>query len=154
MLSRSDQDSNLEYRRCPLIFTSWAPSNPEQGRDLDQNSNESRKRGIPGEVRRASTSFVATPLRELHDRFRANAMPWESADERFGRVATPRAANALEIPPAVGALGMKLEKEEFGVSSVHASLVMFINASIRLTIPAGENPWRQPYWPQRPLPLT
>jgi hypothetical protein len=34
---------------------------------------------------------------------------------------------------------MKLEKEEFGVSSVHASLVMFINASIRLTIPAGEN---------------
>ena len=49
---------------------------------------------------------------------------------------------------------MKLEKEEFGVSSVHASLVMFINASIRLTIPAGENSWRQPYWPQRPLPLT
>jgi hypothetical protein len=31
---------------------------------------------------------------------------------------------------------MKLEDQEFGVSSVHASLVMFINAGIRLAIRA------------------
>jgi hypothetical protein len=63
-------------------------------------------------------------------------MPWESACERFGRLAPPHAGNALETPPGAGTLGMKLEKQEFGVSSVHASLVMFINAGIRLTIRA------------------
>jgi hypothetical protein len=35
---------------------------------------------------------------------------------------------------------LKLEKQEFEVFSVQASLVMFINASIRLTIWPGENP--------------
>jgi hypothetical protein len=48
------------------------------------------------------------------------------------RLALPRAVNALKTPP--GTLGMKLEKQEFKVSLIHPSLVIFINASIRLTI--------------------
>jgi hypothetical protein len=67
-------------------------------------------------------------------------MPCESVWEWFGRGSPCRAANALKIPP--GTLGMKLEKQEFGVSLIHPSLVTFINARIRLTIRAGENPWR------------
>jgi hypothetical protein len=63
-------------------------------------------------------------------------MPRESVCEQFGRSASPHVGNALETPPSAATLGIKLEHQGFGVSSVHASLVMFINAGIRLTIRA------------------
>jgi hypothetical protein len=59
---------------------------------------------------------------------------WSAAFLTGRRLAPPRAANAPETPPGAGTAGMKLETQEIGISSVHASLVMFINAGIRLTL--------------------
>ena len=89
-----------------------------------------------GEVRRA-----ATLSSQIHCASSTGAFKRAPCHgNRF--VNSPYVGNVLETPPSAATLGIKLEDQGFGVSSVHASLVMFINVGIRLTKGAGENPWR------------
>ena len=72
-------------------------------------------------------------MREPHDRFQATVMPYEGLRTVQGASARHALPMPRKLRQALQRQALELEKQGFEVFSIHASLVMFVNASIRLT---------------------